>query len=249
MTARFANNRVLVTGAAGGIGAAVARAFRSEGASVAVSDIKTPDPTLGVDGLEFHACDVTQREAVFDMVDKVAGHGTIDCLVHSAAILGGSGPYETLSPDVFMDYLTVNVMGCIHVTQAVANVMIANRTPGSIVTFGSVNSTAAERNAAPYVASKGAVRLLTRAMAVDLARHGIRVNIVRPGAITVPRNAEWFARPELTDAFNSQIPQRRAGLPEELVGAALYLADPANSYTTGSDLVVDGGLEAFIALP
>jgi NAD(P)-dependent dehydrogenase (short-subunit alcohol dehydrogenase family) len=250
MSGRFAGLRVLVTGAAGGIGGTAARAFRDEGATVVASDLLPPDPSLSIGDLRFLPADVTDAAAVAGMVAAAAEpEGRIDVLVHAAAILGGSGPFETVAPEVFARYMEVNLMGTVHVAQAVARRMIASGTKGSIITFGSVNSLSAEANASPYVASKGAVRLLTRAMAVDLARHGIRANIILPGPVTVARNAEWFSRPEVAEAFGRVVPMGRAGEPAELVAALFYLADPRSTYTTGTDVVVDGGLMAQLPLP
>ncbi|MDR3473407.1 MAG: SDR family oxidoreductase [Devosia sp.] len=250
MADRFSGQTVLVTGAAGGIGAAVAQGFAREGATVVASDLRVPDPGLGLTGLPFVACDVRDRAAVDHLVVAVAAtHGPIRCLIHAAALLGGSGPFEDVSAETFAAYLEVNVVGTFNVAQAVARHMIAAGVRGSIVTFASVNALAAERHAAPYVASKGAVRMLTRAMAVDLARHGIRANTILPGPITVPRNAELFGSPDVAAAFAAAIPAGRPGRVDEIVAAALYLADPANSFTTGTDLVVDGGLMAALPLP
>jgi glucose 1-dehydrogenase len=249
MSGRFAGLRILVTGAAGGIGAAAARAFRDEGGSVVASDVNVPDTGLGIGDLEFVAADVTNAAAVEAMVATAAGtEGRIDVLVHTAAILGGSGPFVDVPPDIFARYWAVNVMGTVHVAQAVARRMIATGAGGSIITFGSINSLAAERNCSPYATSKGAVRLLTRAMAVDLAQHGIRANIVLPGPVSVPRNADWFARQQIKDSFEAAIPMKRAGDPDELVAALFYLADPRSSYTTGTDIVIDGGMNAFVSL-
>lgn len=246
---RFAGQTVLVTGVAGGIGAAVALAFHAEGARVVGSDLRPPDAALGLDAVPFLACDVTDRASVDRLVAAVAdGEGRLHCLIHTAALLGGSGPFEEIDPAAFGRYLTTNVVGTFHVAQAAARQMIASGTAGSIITFASINALAAEPGAAPYVTSKGAVRLLTRAMAVDLARHGIRANVVLPGPVTVPRNAALFATEPMASTLASAVPAGRAGIPREIVGAALYLADPANGFTTGADLVVDGGLTAALPL-
>lgn len=249
MVGRLSGQTVLVTGAAGGIGAAVAAAFREEGAMVVASDLRTPDPLLGLGDMPFIACDVTDRRAVDDMVARVASAtGKLHCLVHAAALLGGSGPFEEVEAEVFAKYLAINVGGTFNVTQSVARQMIGAGVKGSIITFASVNALAAEPGASPYATSKGAVRLLTKAMAVDLARHGIRANVILPGPITVPRNADLFASENMKASFSRVIPMGRPGISREIVGAALYLADPANTYTTGIDLLVDGGLTAQLPL-
>ena len=191
---RFSGQTVLVTGAAGGIGAAIARAFHREGARVVASDLRPPEPALDMDDIRFVACDVTDRAAVERLVAGAAdAEGILHCLVHAAAMLGGSGSFEDVELQTFARFLEVNVVGTFNVAQTVARQMIASGTRGSIITFASVNALAAEPAAAPYVTSKGAVRMLTRAMAVDLAQHGIRANVILPGPITVPRNAALFA--------------------------------------------------------
>ena len=117
---------------------------------------------------------------------------------------------------------------------------------GRIVTIGSVNSFAAEPTAAPYVASKGGVRLLTKAMAVDLARHGITVNMIAPGPIAVPHNAETFASPPLLRSFERLVPAGGAGGPADIANAAVFLCEDASRYVTGTELVVDGGTLALV---
>jgi NAD(P)-dependent dehydrogenase (short-subunit alcohol dehydrogenase family) len=247
-THRFTGLRVLVTGAAGGIGAAAARGFRDEGATVVISDVVVPEAALGVADLRFLPADITDAAAVDAMVTEAADGGGIDVLVHAAARLGGSGPFASVPLATFQAYLAVNVTGTWNVAQAVAKVMIAAGTRGSIITFGSVNSLAAQPDSAPYVCSKGAVRLLTRAMAVDLAAHGIRVNTVLPGPVTVPRNAAVSATEPMRAMFARAVPLGRSAQPDELMPALSYLADPRNSFVTGTDVVVDGGLLALIPL-
>ena len=251
MTERFTGKVVLVTGAAGGIGAATVRALREEGAIAIASDIKAPVAELGIAEAPFIEADVSNRESVDRMVSAaaaIAGH--IDALVHTAAILGASGPFETLGADDWSRYLDINLTGTFNVCQSVARSMIATGTKGRLVTVGSVNAFAAEPEAAPYVASKGGIRLLTKAMAVDLARHGIAANMIAPGPIHVPRNAELFARPELVALFAGSVPYGTAGRAEDVARAALFLADPNLDFVTGAELAVDGGTMAqILALP
>jgi NAD(P)-dependent dehydrogenase (short-subunit alcohol dehydrogenase family) len=248
MTTRFAGKSVLVTGAAGGIGAAAARAFAQEGARVVVSDRLRPSAEMGLSGLKFVEADVTQRSQVDSLILQASSSHSIDILVHAAAILGGSGPFDKVSQDTFKHYLDVNVVGSFNVCQATASSMIETGTKGSIIVFGSVNSLAAEKHAAPYVASKGASRLLVKSMAVDLAEHGIRVNSILPGPIAVPRNKEWFDRPDVRDAFSRSIPLGGPANPEVLIAALFYLADESSAFTTGTDVVIDGGLGSYVPL-
>lgn len=251
MTHRFEGNVVLVTGAAGGIGAATVRALLDEGATVFASDVAAPQAELNITGAQFVAADICDRRAVDRLVaaaESFAGH--IDALVHAAAKLGASGPFEATSAEDWSHYIDVNLTGTFHVCQSVARSMIARELGGRLVTVGSINAFAAEPEAAPYVASKGGIRMLTKAMAVDLARHGIAVNMVAPGPITVPRNQALFQTPELAALFAQSIPAGAAGSPEDVAKAALFLADPKLDFITGAELLVDGGLMAqILAMP
>lgn len=250
MTGRFSGRTVLVTGAAGGIGAATVRMLLDAGATVVASDVRAPAPELGIGGAIFLECDVTDREAVDGMVAAaVKRTAVLDGLVHTAAKLGASGPFEAVEVDDWLRYLDVNLTGTFHVCQAVARIMISNRTKGRIVAIGSINAFAAEPGAAPYVASKGGIRLLTKAMAVDLARYGIAVNMIAPGPVTVPRNAEIFAQPESRATFARLVPTGAAGAAEDVARAALFLADPSTMFITGAELVVDGGTLAQVLPP
>lgn len=245
MSLRFQDKVVLVTGAAGGIGAATVRALLAEGAIAVASDLKPPAAELGIAAARYIEADVADRASVDRLVAETeAIGGRIDALVHTAAILGASGPFEELSATDWSRYLDINLTGTFNACQSVARSMIRTGTRGRLVTTGSVNSFAAEPEAAPYVASKGGIRLLTKAMAVDLARHGIAANMVAPGPIHVPRNAELFAQPELVALFAQSVPFGSAGSADDVARAALFLADPSLSFVTGAELAVDGGTMA-----
>ncbi|MFO1058247.1 MAG: SDR family oxidoreductase [Dongiaceae bacterium] len=241
MSGRLAGKVAIVTGAAGGIGAGCAARFRDEGAQLVVADLAPPDAALGIADLAFVACDVADAAAVERLVaTALARHGRIDALVHAAALLGGSGPFLEVSREAWEAYIRVNLTGTFLVAQAVARAMAAGG-GGRIVTIGSVNSFAAEPTAAPYVASKGGVRLLTKAMAVDLARHGITVNMIAPGPITTPRNAALFGSPALAESFARLVPAGGAGTPADIANAAVFLCEEAGRFVTGTEIVVDGG--------
>ena len=246
MSGRLAGKVAIVTGAAGGIGAGCARRFRDDGAEVVATDLAPPATALGIADLPFVACDVSVAVDVARLVEAaLARRGRIDALVHAAALLGGSGPFLEVTAEAWEAYIRVNLTGTFLVGQAVARAM-ARTGGGRIVTIGSVNSFAAEPTAAPYVASKGGVRLLTKAMAVDLARHGITVNMIAPGPIAVPHNAETFASPPLVRSFERLVPAGGAGGPADIANAALFLCEDASRYVTGTELVVDGGTLALV---
>ena len=243
---RLRDQRAIVTGVAGGIGAAIARQFADEGADVLGVDLRAPDLALGIADLPFLSCDIADRSAVEAMV---ARRGQVDILAHAAARLGGSGPFLDTSDEDWHTYLHTNLTGSFVLCQTIARAMVAGGKGGRIITFGSVNSFAAEPNACPYVTSKGGMRMLTRAMAVELAGHGIAVNMIAPGPITVARNAELFGAPSYVRHLEQVVPMRRTGTPKEIATVAVFLADPDNSYVTGAEIVADGGLLAFLPGP
>src|SRR3569623_2531329 len=129
-------------------------------------------------------------------------------------------------------YLDVNLTGTFRVCRAVARAMIGQGRGGSIITVGSVNSLAAEPQALPYASSKGGIAILTRAMAVDLAPHGIRSNLLAPGPVEVPRNASLFRSPELRRGFKQIEPMGHAADPADVANAAGYLAEPGTIMVT-----------------
>ena len=243
----FSGQVAVVTGGASGIGAAVAAAFVAEGASVAVLDLDKPGEVAPHGRLVHHRCDVSDEaavEATFDRVRQLWSR--IDVVVHAAAVLGGSGPFAELTLDQWRRYIDVNLTGSFLVARAAATRMIADGVRGRIVLIGSVNSFAAERGAAPYVASKGGVRLLTRAAAVDLAQHGITVNMIAPGPILTPATRAAFETEATRSSLERALPAGRPGSPGDVAAAALFLASPGSGFITGTDLVVDGGMFAQI---
>ena len=245
--AKFTRKVVVVTGGASGIGAAVVEAFRQEGANAAILDVARIDGDhVNPSTLRIH-CDVSDEAAVDAAFDQVmARWNRVDVVVHSAALLGGSGPFEDLSLERWRRYVDVNLTGSFLVCRAAAKRMIARGTEGRIILVGSVNSYAAERNAAPYVASKGGVRLLTKAAAVDLARHGITVNMIAPGPILTPATADSFSTPATRDVLARVLPGGEPGRPADVAAVALFLGSPESRFVTGTDILVDGGMFAQI---
>ena len=153
----------------------------------------------------------------------------------------GSGPFEEVQMADWQRYINVNLTGSFLVCREASRLMIKAGTGGSIVTIGSVNSFMCQPCAAPYVASKGGLWMMTRAMSVDLARHNIRANMIAPGMIDTPANrAATDAVSD--DQVNQLVAMGRAGLPEECAGVAAMLASDDSSYMTGSHIVVDGGV-------
>lgn len=239
---RLAGLSALVTGAGGGIGGAIAQRFVAEGANVIGLD-------LGGEGVGFPllSCDVCDAQAVERAVAVAAERNTgIDIVVTAAALTGGRALFPDVTDDEWDAYLAVNLTGTFRVCRAVARAMIAQGRGGSIITVGSVNSLAAEPQALPYASSKGGIAILTRAMAVDLAPHGIRANMLAPGPVEVPRNASLFRSPGFQRGFKQIVPMGHAADPADVANAAVYLAEPGSKMVTGTTLLVDGGLMAQI---
>lgn len=243
---RFEGKRVLVTGAAHGIGLAIARAFVEAGARVALADVDREGLAAAVDDLgdaaSMHPGDVRNAADVERTVAEAeARHGGLDVVVSNAGVYP-SDPFLDLDEDAWDRVMDVNAKGCFLVCRAVARRMVAAGTPGAIVTIASGSARFAREGAAHYCASKAAVVALTRVMALELARHGIRANAVSPGLIDVPGGPQLSEG--YTQAMTRMIPAGRMGRPEDVARAVLFVAHPDADYMTGEVVSIDGGLSA-----
>jgi 2-keto-3-deoxy-L-fuconate dehydrogenase len=251
---KLANKIALVTGAASGIGAAIAALFAAEGAALALVD-QNEDGLAAVAGritpvagpaLTVTA-DVASAKAAAEGVTRVAReYGRIDVLATCAGISVG-GTVATIDEMLWDRVFAVNVKGTYLWVHEVLPHMIAQGS-GSIVTVGSQLAVSSMGNNAAYIASKGAIVSLTKTMAVDHARDGIRVNALMPGVIETAmpqRSLERYADSESMRAhWAARHSMNRFGKPEEVARAALFLASDDSSFTTGSLLFVDGGWTA-----
>ena len=237
----------IVTGGTSGIGLAIAKALADAGARVVVAgrSRERGDEALEAfraDGLDarFLSCDVGDADSVSALVEEVvSGHGGLNVMVNSAAINIVKPALDHTPADVDA-LLASNVRGAFFCAQEAAKVM-ADQGGGKIVLLTSMVAERAVPNQAAYVATKGAVVSLVRALALEWASHGIQVNALGPQLTKTPMTGGLFANPDKMAEVFARTPAGRAGVPEDLTGAALFLCSAASDYLTGQHIVVDGG--------
>ena len=244
---RLKDRIAIVTGAARGIGLAIAERFVAEGARVTISDILdgAGEAAAKAIGASYAHCDVSKAEDVAALVSGViARHGAVDILVNNAGIAVG-GDFLEVTEEDFDRVLGVNLKGSFLMLQACARHMVkqaeAGRKPGAIVNMSSVNDTLAIPGIVTYCISKGGVSQLTRSTALALAPHGIRVNAVGPGSIDTEMMAGVNASPEAYARVMSRTPMGRVGTAQEIGDVVAFLCSAKASYITGETIYVDGG--------
>ena len=248
---RLSDSTAIVTGAGSGIGQAIATGFACEGAGVACADIReeraeaTAERIRAAGGQALAiTVDVSERNQVETMLARTLERfGKVDTLV-SAAGISARDSFLDVADEDWDRVLAVNLKGLFLCGQVVGRHM-AKRGSGAIINITSQLEGVAQPHCTPYLASKGGGRMLTKGMAVDLAPSGVRVNALAPGLTNTnlsPRDTEEGRR--YTAETVRHIPMGRPAEPEEMVGAAVYLASGEASYVTGTTLVVDGGYVA-----
>jgi NAD(P)-dependent dehydrogenase (short-subunit alcohol dehydrogenase family) len=241
----------IVTGAAGGIGYAIAERFLREGARVMFADIDVEKGERAEADLQklgdarFVKADVSKRLDVHNMVAAtIDAFGDIDVLVNNAGIVHGAEFLE-ISEEDFDRVLAVNLKGSFLAGQAVARFMVdkvnGGKPAGSIVNMSSINAVFALPNQVPYSISKGGVMQLTKVMALALAPYGIRVNAIGPGSIMTDMLSAVNADPAAKNRILSRTPMGRIGEPSEIASVAAFLASDDASYITGQTIYADGG--------
>jgi 3alpha(or 20beta)-hydroxysteroid dehydrogenase len=246
---RLEGKVALVTGAAGGIGAAAARRLAQEGARLLLTDADEDGARrvareLGGERADALGHDVTSEEqwqAV--LAHALEAHGRVDVLVNNAGVFLAK-PLTQTSVEEFRRVLDVNVTGVFLGMRTVAPAMV-ERQAGSVINISSVAGLIGPPFLTAYAASKWAVRGITKVAAKEFAQSGVRVNSLHPGQIDTDMNTRQREQtPELIDKLIRGIPLRRIGQPEEVAEAIVYLASDESVYVTGSELAIDGGVTA-----
>lgn len=235
----------LITGGAQGIGYACGAAIARDGARVVLADINAEGVEAaaeklggGTVGLACDMGDPAQTAALFDRIE--AEVGAVSILVNNAGI-AAPGDFLETSLEQFQRVIDVNLTGTFLAVQRAARAMVARKIAGSIVNMSSINAQVAIPSIAAYCASKGGVMQLTKAAALALAPHNIRINAVGPGSIDTEMMAGVNANPEAMKTVLSRTPLKRVGTPEEIAEVVAFLASAKASYVTGETIYVDGG--------
>jgi NAD(P)-dependent dehydrogenase (short-subunit alcohol dehydrogenase family) len=251
MNISLANQVAIVTGAAQGIGQSIAERFAQAGAAVMLADVQDHKGQAAAEKIastgqqaHFRHCDVAAEADVENLVvETTQRYGGVDIVVNNAAF----AIYKLLpeySAAEWDQVVAINLRS-IYLTTRFALPSMTERGVGSIVNIASVHARITSTQNTPYVATKGAVVSLTRAMALECAPHHVRVNCVLPGAILTPMLMDnWGDVPPEQLPLVPRIPLGRVGQPDEIAQVVQFLASDAASYMTGSDVVVDGGLSA-----
>lgn len=241
------NPVAIVTGAAYGIGKAVAIEFARAGYKLLLVDLdeknlkKLVTSELKDFPVAYHCGDVSKSSDVTNGLKKcITEYGRLDVLVACAAIIEKK-PFKEMTEEMWDKTMSVNLKGVFLWGQAVAKWMMENKKPGRIINLACQRAELATSNFAAYIASKGGVKMLTKAMAVELAPYGINVNAVEPGRTQTEGAGHFFSDPERRKKLESLIPMGHLANPEDIAGVILFLASDQARYMTGAVIPVDGG--------
>ena len=239
----------LVTGASRGIGEAIARSFADHGATVVISSRRQDSldrvaESIAGDGGKAIAiaCHNGNKQDIASLFERIGAQlGRLDVVVNNAATNPYFGPAIEQDEGTFDKIMEVNVKGCFRICQHAGRMMVAQGS-GSIINVVSIAAFSPGVHHIVYGASKAAIVSLTKGFARELGPSGVRVNAIAPGLVETRFASVLLDNPEIRDTLMALTPLGRHGQPEEIVGAALYLASDASSFTTGTVIVVDGGL-------
>ena len=247
---KLQNKVAIVTGAATGIGKAIATIMAAEGASVVIDYVGDPAfANAAVQAIQSAggkvtsvAADVSNPGQVNQLIQKaIDSFGKLDILVNNAG-LEYKHPFHEFPFDLWQKVIAVDLTGPFLCAQAAAKAMIRQATGGRIINISSIHEDLPMPTNAPYCAAKGGLRMLMRTIAVELAPHKITVNNIAPGAIFTPIDADIEADAKLEAALMAEIPLGRWGKPEEVAALAVFLASDDAAYCTGSTFFIDGGM-------
>jgi NAD(P)-dependent dehydrogenase (short-subunit alcohol dehydrogenase family) len=245
----------VITGGGRGIGQAIAFAFAKAGAKVVVTSRKAQDLEATANEIKAFGGEafalpahLGKTEEIKKMIDAVmAKYGRIDILVNNAGASPAMGSVLECDDRLWDKLMDINLKGAYFVSQAAANIMV-KQGGGKIINVASVDGHNPEPGLSIYSISKAGIRMLTKAFASELLRYNIQVNTIAPGPVnTKMMNSHWGHLPpeeaqKVKEAVEKALPSGRMGNPDEIAGAALYLASDASSYTTGAEILIDGGL-------
>lgn len=240
MSGRLAGKRAIITGAAQGIGKAIAKAFVAEGADLILADIDEARlaETAAELGQEALVCDLSRKAEIDRLFARVTARwGGLDLLVNNAGVTHAAELNELTEED-FDRVMAINLKAALWGTQAAARLMEPG---GAVVNMSSVNAVLAIPNQIPYSLSKGALKQLTNVTALALAPKGIRVNAVGPGSIMTEMLKGIMTDRAAEQKILSRTPLGRCGEPEEVAAVAVFLASDESSYITGQTIYPDGG--------
>jgi gluconate 5-dehydrogenase len=240
----------LVTGSSRGLGRAIAEGFAKAGARLIINgtDAARAEAAAGEfrsHGYQAQSCafDVTDEAAIVQTFERFDADGVaVDILVNNAGIQHRK-PLVEFTTAEWRKVIETNLTSAFVIGREAAKRMIP-RGRGKIINIGSLGSELARPTIAPYTAAKGGIRNLTRAMAVEWAQHGIQANAIGPGYMLTDMNQALVSNPDFQSWLMSRIPAKRWGKPDELVGAAIFLASDASTYVNGQTIYVDGGMLA-----
>lgn len=246
MTGLLDGKLALITGGGSGIGEGIARAMAEHGARVIVVDVNEAgaERVAIAIGAAWFRLDVSDRAAVDALAASVArDFGPVSVLVNNAGIIRRAKIDHPDTRALWDQTMAVNLDGPYNMVTAFQDQL--KQTKGSVINIGSIQSFVALPNSAAYTTSKTGIRGLTKALAIELSPHGVRVNAIGPGMIATPLNADARQNPDYMANFANRVPLGRLGEPADIAGPAVFLASDLARYVTGVTLPVDGGFLAY----